>query len=479
MKRFLIVLALIFVLGLTACACGNDVETETPPADVSNGGGGGEIADPGEITETAAAGIHPARDMGGRVIRVGNYWAGYLSSYLFEEPNPAVTEDFEAAMLIWENAQRIRRDWNVEFEEVVFGYGEVVPMLTASAAAGTPSIDIMHMPGHMVFSAVTGNLIMPLGSIAAPTSDTLGAQIHSTPGVFFNDNYWSFNTHMYTASGVGVGVNMDLIRSLGLPDPVALYNSGEWNWDNFLYIMRRASDVPGHFGMAGNHGEFIWSLIAANDGMTVDENYNFGMAHPNTIEALEMVDLIFRERLWYYNPVIGAEIGDWGRNFWSFQDGNSVFWPAMTWSSGEIIFDYHIIPWPRGPANTSGGTWFQGWPGGLAIPVGVEDPEAVFMIMEELHAWPGPDGQWRHFQDSVNWPMGVFRHEDDVWRMLQDIGDSGRFDFGLMLRVGGTAYTDMMNDISIYLFNQYATPIEAVETHRGSRQAMLDQFLGR
>ncbi|MCL1878647.1 MAG: hypothetical protein FWF80_07305, partial [Defluviitaleaceae bacterium] len=164
MKRFLIVLALIFVLGLTACACGNDVETETPPADVSNGGGGGEIADPGEITETAAAGIHPARDMGGRVIRVGNYWAGYLSSYLFEEPNPAVTEDFEAAMLIWENAQRIRRDWNVEFEEVVFGYGEVVPMLTASAAAGTPSIDIMHMPGHMVFSAVTGNLIMPLGS---------------------------------------------------------------------------------------------------------------------------------------------------------------------------------------------------------------------------------------------------------------------------------------------------------------------------
>jgi hypothetical protein len=468
MKKIFACLLVVFVFA----ACGNNNDTTTQN---ENDGNAAVVEN---IETVPSGGIHPPRDLGGRVIRLGNWWNS-LSEHIFEEPDPTKVDDYEVAMLIWENAQRIRRDWNVEFEHVHIGHAQMIPFLTSSAAGGIAEVDIVHLEGGMIFAAATGNLILPLDTIAAPTSDVLGARIHSTPGVFFDNYYWTFNTHMFNAGGTAVGVNMDLVRSLGLPDPVTLYNSGEWNWENFLNIMRLAGETSGNFGIAGNHGEFTLSLIAANDGILVDENYNFGVAHPNTIEALELVDTIFRERLWYYNPVAGMELGDWGRNFHSFKDGNSVFWPAMTWSSEDITFDYHILPWPRGPANTTGATWFQGWSDGLAIPVSVEDPEAVLMIFEELHAWPGPDGGWRHLEESVNWPMGVFRHEEDVWRMLRDVGETGKLDFGLMLRVGGVGFADIFHDVTSDLFNQYATPTEAVEVHRGVKQAMLDQFMGR
>jgi multiple sugar transport system substrate-binding protein len=446
MKRIFACLLAVIVFA----ACGNDGGTQ-------NETGGSEL----------------------RVIRLGNWWNSF-SEHIFNEPNPAEVDDYEVAMMIWENAQRIRREYNVEFEHVTIGYAEMVPFLTAAATGGFSNVDIVHLSGGMILPAITGNLILPLDSVASADSDLFGEQIHNVTGVFYNDNYWTFSTHMYEASGIAVGVNMDLVRSLGLPDPVELYNSGQWNWTNFLDIMRRASNTAGNFGMAGNHGDFTLNLIAANDGILVDENFNFGVAHPNTIEALELVDTIFRERLWYYNPVAGAELGEWGRNFWSFQEGNSVFWPARTWSSEEAVtFDFHILPWPLGPANTSGSTWFQGWSDGLAIPAAVEDPAFVLKIFEELHSWPGPDGGWRHLEESVNWPMGVFRHEDDVWRMLRDVGETGKFDFGIMLRVGGVNFSDIFNDVTSDLFNQYATPTEAVEVHRGVKQAMLDTFMGR
>lgn len=476
MKKIFLILAMMLVAALVvACGGGDDGGNEQAPTPENVATPGGDTAETPEAPPAARGGIHEPRDLGGRIIRLGNWWDSF-STYIFEEPDPAEAEDFEAAMLIWENAQRIRADWNVEFEHVNITYAEMVPRLTANAATGVSDVDIVHLSGHMVFSAVTGGLIHPLGSIAPATSDTLGASVHNAPGIFHDNNYWTFNPHMYDAGGFGLGVNMDLIRQLGLPNPMDYYAAGNWTWDIFLEIMRRAGEVPGHFGLAGNHGEIALCLIASNDGMLVDEDNNFGLGHPNTIAALELLETIFRERLWYYNPVVGQEQGDWGRNFWSFQDGNSVFWPAQTWSSEDIDFDYHVITFPLGPANTTGSTWLTGWPGGLGIPIGVEDPEAVFMIFEELHAWPGPGGTHRHFEDSVNWPMGVFRHEDDVWRMLRDVGESGRLDMGLMVRVGGIAFSGVMGDIISDLFNAYATPSEAVEIHRGERQAMLDQF---
>ena len=473
MKKFFAILVLVFVFAACTKTTDTEPQNDRTVTNDSTTNDGNSTANVGGV-----AGIHTPRDLNGRVIKLGNWWNSF-SEHIFAEPDPAETDDYEAAMLIWENAQRIRRDWNVEFEHVNIGHGEMIPFLTAGATGGFAHVDIVNLEGGMIFQAIQGNLILPLNSIAPPTSDTLGAQIHNRPGIFFNDNYWSFEPHRYEAGGVGIGINMDLVRQIGLPDPVELYENGEWNWDNFLSMMRRANEIPGHFGIAGNHGDIALGLIAANDGILVDTDFNFGVAHPNTIEALELLDTIFRERLWYYNPVVGMELGDWGRNFYSFQDGNSVFWPIRTWSSEDTPFDYHLLPWPLGPANVSGSTWFQDWPGGLAIPAAVEDAEAVLMIFEELHAWPGADGQWRHFEDSVNWPMGVFRHEADVWRMVRDIGDSGRTDFGLVLRIGGVNFSDIFNDVTSDLFNQYATPTEAVEIHRGIKQAMLDQFMGR
>ena len=75
--------------------------------------------------------------------------------------------------------------------------------------------------------------------------------------------------------------------------------------------------------------------------------------------------------------------------------------------------------------------------------------------------------------------MGVFRYEEDVRRMLEDVGDSGKSDFGLMLRVGNENYTNIFNDVSSDLFNQYSTPVEAVEIHRNKYQNMLDQFFDK
>jgi len=275
-----------------------------------------------------------------------------------------------------------------------------------------------------------------------------------------------------------MGVNLDLIRAIGAPNPVDLYNAGQWDWDAALNIIRLATaDTTGdgltdRFGLSGQPNDVIINFIGANDGILVDDDLNFAFDHPNTIEALEFMDIIFSEGLFChdhgnFNP------GDWGRNFWSAHGGHVALFNAVVWglNNGDLPFDFAIVPWPAGPSNTTGATGMGGWREGVGIPHAASwDPADILMVVEEFYAWSGGDMFIMH-EDALNWPRSVFPTEEDVIRTIA-VADNSVRDIGLIV----DGYAHVFNTFAYNFFHRTGGVMEVIERYRGPQQEMLDLF---
>ncbi|MCL1986598.1 MAG: extracellular solute-binding protein, partial [Firmicutes bacterium] len=455
----------------TATAPATDAATETTEV---------EAEEAAPASPVGHQGIHEPRDLGGRVIRVSGWFGELIPGVFSAEPDPATEDNYFLARLIWDNARRVEEQFNVTFVETNIPYDDTVSVLTTAVMAGSPDSDLQLLNGHMIMAGIMGNLIQPLDTLNLPGSDTFGASIYAQPMTNTMGHTWSFAINEPANHGVGLGVNLNIINAIGAQNPVDLYNAGQWNWENFLDIMRTATqDTTGNqildqFGIAGVPGDIAIHLVAANDGRMVDDDLNYGFDHPNTIEALEFVETIFTERLWQYDE--GTDLSDWGHNFNIFREGRAAFWPAIDWQLSEetLAFDWTIVPFPLGPSNTTGSTWSSGWEQSWTIPVGVENPEDVLMIVEELFAWSGEEPELLT-EGQLGWYRTIFNSEEDVQRAINSIN--------------GTMVTDLGHNISEYVWimggfidafwNGTAGVAEVVEANRGPQQEMLDIALGR
>ncbi|MCL2016212.1 MAG: extracellular solute-binding protein [Defluviitaleaceae bacterium] len=495
MKKFKIIFtaAILATAMLFLAACGDD---DTPAATAPAGGGTTETAtapatdaattdDAAEEPAAPASpvghqGIHTPRDLGGRTIRVSGWFAELITGVFTDDPDPATEDNYFLARLLWDNARRVEEQFNVNFVEFNIPYDDTVSVLTTSVMAGDPGADLQLLNGHMIMAAIMGDLIMPLDTLNLPGSDTFGAQIYSQPMTTTLGHTWSFADNSPASHGMGLGVNLNIINAIGAPNPVELYESGQWTWPAFLDIMRTATqDTTGNqvldqFGIAGVPGDIAIHLVAANDGRMVDDDLNYGFDHPNTIEALEFVETIFVERLWQYDE--GTELGDWGHNFNIFREGRGAFWPAVDWqlAAEPLAFDWTIVPFPLGPANTSGNTWSAGWEQSWTIPVGVENPEDILMIVEELFAWPGEEPELL-MEGQLGWYRTIFNTEEDVQRAITSINGTMGTDLGHNI----SEYSWIMGTFISAFWNGTAGVAEVVEANRGPQQEMLDIALGR
>jgi len=493
MKKLIMVLMLVVAMVfVTACRDnddnGNGGTTPTVPTEE---GGAADPAPPvaGNDNEPAEdariSGLHQPRDLGGAVITGAMWWQGGIVNAMpeayYDEPDPATADNYHTARLIWDNARRVEREFNVQFDNHVFGGAMyVIPTLTTSVMAGDPLAEVVFMEPWMMLSAIQGDLIVPVSQINLPGSDLLGPQIYTETRAAMGGDIWAFWHGGAHTGGAALGINMDIINAIGAPNPQDLYNQGLWTWDAMLDIMRTATrDTTGdgnidQWGIAGQPGTILRNFIGSNDGMLATDDLYFAFDHPNTLEALEFMETILVEGLWYTDPTDSPAPWDWGRNFFAFDLGITAFFEAAQWAINErspLTFEFAIVPIPTGPSNYTGSTWLAGWRQGYTIPFGSDwDPADVLMIIEELMAWPGDEPDLLD-HGALNSARGTFLTEQCVVNMLL---------------VSGQMRTDMGYNVPEYpwqldrfigdFLSQYRTPAQAVEAHRGPLQEMLDNF---
>ncbi|MCL2285486.1 MAG: extracellular solute-binding protein [Firmicutes bacterium] len=496
LRKSITLIAFLLVLVLVFAACGRDngsVTTDTPPPPVA---GNNDVTppppppdndDPATAAEDAPrlGGIHQPRDLGGRTIMVTSYFDNAIAftAQDWEEPDPATADNYFIDRLIWDNARRVEQEFNISLDSTNIYIHDLVAALTTSVMAGDAIGDIVFLNGDMILSAVIGDLIMPITGINLPNSDFLGPQIFGRPINDLHNEYWAFvGRGGVSIHNVMMGVNLDIIHAIGAQNPVDLYNQGRWTWDAALEIMRMATrDTTGdgvfdQWGIAAQPGDLINAFIATNDGILVDDNFIYAFDHPNTVEALEFMETIFREGLWQYDPILGINVGDWARNFFAYQEGRAALFISILWgmNDGNLPFEFAVVPFPTGPSNTTGAVQAGGWGGGYTLPFGSSwAPEDLLMIVEEFWAWPGDEPELL-LEEGIGWPRSVFLTEEDVQRHLS-INTKTTMDVGNTVPQFNWIFGTFANHFA----NGTMTVMEAIEAYRGPQQELLDLFFPR
>ncbi|MCL2287455.1 MAG: ABC transporter substrate-binding protein [Firmicutes bacterium] len=493
LRKASVVLVIMLVAALVFTACNRDggtepttqvTQAEQPPPPPPAPADDVEAAPPTEDEAVRLGGIHPPKDMGGRTLRVGCWWENALSFAImgWDEPDPATAGNYFIDRMVWENGRRVYEEFNFVIEDVVLEHDQMVPMLTASVMAGDPFADIVMLGGGMQLTAFLGDLILPAQRINLPNSDVHGPQLYGHLLNPFGGEYLAVFPNQPFLDAMLMGVNMDIINAIGAPNPQELYVQGRWTWDAALEIMRMATrDTTGdgiidQFGIAGQPGEIINLFIGSNDGRLVTDDNMYYLDHPNTVAALEFMEIIFREGLWEYDRVHGFDVGNWGVNFWAWHEGNSAFAPMTTWSmnNGDLPFDFIGVPFPLGPGNTSGNSTMGGYRQSWTFPHGSDwDPADILMILEEFWSWPGDEPDLMP-DNELGWPRGVWLTEDCVQNQL-----NAGFRMTRCIGMVVPRYNWIFGSFVNHFANQEMTAMQAIEHHRGPQQEILDEYLRR
>jgi len=425
--------------------------------------------------------LFEARDLG-REIRVACWWQ-YMSPTGEDPPDPAVVSNYVIYRMRYDNQVALEEAFNVTFTNIVMPGGYILPNLTSSVLAGDPFAELVMIPRDGMIAAITGDLIQNAENFASPTSDLMTNQNFVEQRVSLFGNLYGFGRADLRRHGLGLGVNLDLINSIGAPNPVDLWNDGQWDWEAMRNIMALGTlDTTGdgaidQFGLSGYMGSIIRSFIASNSGVIVcEDTLQFAMEDHRTLEALEFLGDIFANGWWYYDRYGDNIMGDWNRNTWIHREGRSVLFPIQSWQVDEqpMDFNYTIVPWPAGP---NGGRYhtIDGFYQAMTIPFGVQNPEDVFMLYEELQSWARSEPDLRH--EGVYGHMRRLWHtEDCVQRVLHVISarDNEKFDLGFAV----PELTWIFGTFAHYLFHGTQTPMQIIESQRPRRQEMIDNAFG-
>jgi len=477
MKKLALIpaLAVLLILALTACGNNNgenDIAAYDPP----------QLSTPtpalDDATQEDPAPATPAIDLGGRVITSFSWWDIHRGRGTGSEPpDPAVAVNYLTERMQWDNLRRIEEEYNVAFDYTLISQGELSAILLATVMAGDSVGDVVYFLGGQSFSAAHGDLLHSLASFAPAGSDIFTSQNFVRPRNVLNGEYWNFSDTSPMVHGMGMGVNLDIINAIGAPNPVDLWERGEWTWDAMRDIMVMATmDTTGdgiidQFGISGQPNNIFINLIAANDGhMVCPETFTYGFDHPNTVEALEFVYEIFNTlNVWFYDQG-GSPMGDWGRNTFSYREGRSALFNAATWmlQDDDLPFEYAIVPYPIGPSGQGGYVRMYGFSSGFGIPVTVQNPDDVFLIMEQTMRW-AQDEPELIVASILDYARPAWLTDADVFRAMH-VGDNVKVDLGMVIH----GYYWVLGTWAYYFHAGHMTVSQVVETFRPQQQEMID-----
>lgn len=470
-KATIMLLIATLVLSLFGCKDNNDGSETANDTEV--GQDSSDVTGVDEVTESFEDRFD-AIDMGGRVIKVAAWWQVVPSS-ADEAPDPA--EDTPEELAKYENLKRIEEKYNVQVEFVNVPWDDLLPQLTTSVMSGAPYADIVFLPPNFAVPAVINDLVLPISEYSRDNSDVNTDQIAvESAGYLIDDEYMVKPVGTIVNSSF-LCYNKELMESLGLKDPQTLYleDPDAWNWDTFLdYAKTATADTDGdnnidQYGLSGWVNLYVNNFIAANGGAIYKDYTNEqGIDSPETMEALEFIN-----QLHNVDQVVNdsADLYDWAANTWAYTEGNNLFFSAYGWyfTENKPTFDYGIVPFPKGPSNT-GNTAFGISYDGFCIPAGVENPQDVYQVLEELLWFFGDDPYVR--DDAVEeWLQSVWLTQEDIDMYFEINDNMGQVE--LQEFIPGYPFGSVVSGI----INDQKTVAQVVEENKQIAQDAIDVML--
>lgn len=398
MKRIKLVsmILLAFVLVFVTACGGNNASTPG-----SNQPAGDPVTTtPQQPADTPEEPEEPAVDLGGRVIRLAAWWD--------DTPTP----DSADGMYRIEQEEKVKAKYNVEIEYVNIPFEEYMDNFTTSVLAGDPMADMLVLEYKRAIVPVQDGMLIPLSEVTTGISDVNNEQRLVTKLPQLGGEEYAVAKGSLT-SVVGIHYNRELFRDLGLQDPQELFLNNQWTWETFLEIARNATrdvdndGVNDYWGTSGWPADMIRHFAATNDVAFVDPNEFFeSFTDPRMIEVMEFVQSIVNVE--GVHKVKSGNKTDWNETR-TWKDGDVAMAIMYDWDLGDVTFDYGVVPIPQGPSGTGKYSFADTALNGWFIPKGVENPDIVYQIFEELQDIPMIEEY-----PGQNWLEGRYWTEADI-----------------------------------------------------------------
>lgn len=437
MKKFKLstVFLLVFVLliGLVGCSSGEEASTEPEE----------------ETTEETTTTEEEAVDLGGRAFKFANHWD--MTPEGGTEYGDLTVEYFE----------KVQEKYNVSVEYVVVPFEEKVNQLTTSILAGEPFADLVWLDSTQAAQLIQQDYLIPLDDILDLNTIKMSdaqKQMYTIDG-----KVYMFG-HQLNQSG-GMYYNKTMFEQAGLPDPYELQQKGEWTWEAMLEAAKKLT-TGDTYGLSADPNLLMEYLIATNDAYVLNpETYEVELDSENAMEALEFMYALYNE----HKVIKPNEGNNWEdpRNY--FTEGLVGMTQGWVWEAegrADTPFEWGYVFWPKGPKADDYVTPTSSVEG-FTIPVGVEDPEIVYRIWEEMQVWEMAESS------VIEWFETVLPSEetiDTATQMLTKV----KTDFWKAYNLEDAFYE--MND---NIARGVETPAQAVAKVLEQAQARVDDFLNK
>ncbi len=462
------------VAGMTAC--GSDGSTpssntgnDTPASVESSESTGSSVAESSEST-----GVYNEGET--RTIRIGTWYDHYYDSTHTDIHDDPSVSDEELAQMHFDVVKEVEEKYNVRIEFVNLTWDGIQESINTSILAGQPDCDIYEGDlGFLIPAALNGfatNLedVLPADN-GLFTDQTVFSQVDigKDDGVYL---FQSNSGEMLLANTYMLAYNKQMLDEVGLEDPNALYERGEWTWEKwreYLLALTRDTDGDGVIDVYGygSRWDFLVYNLTMSNGTTIASSETENLSSPEVGEVLDFIYNMYNvDRV--ANPW-NADDFDYNQN--AYLDGRVAFWIDAAWISSAnndagLEFDVVWCPWPIGPSGDESTNKFKNVSSGNAwmIPVGVEDPELVYNVFYDWQNWYHDDVDLRD-NDLTWWEDCAITEEN--YAVMEYMGERGAFDLWNAL---GLEW-----DWS-QLLNGEMTAAQFQETYKQSVQDALDSF---
>ena len=388
-------------------------------------------------------------DLGGRVIKIVNSW---------DMTPEGGTEIGDLTVARWKD---VEEKYNVTIEWHVVTWEEKINLLTASILAGEPIGDIVGVDSIMTASLIQHDYIHALDDLVDVSTTKLSDTMKDMGT--FDDKVYLLKREV-SESG-GMYYNKTMFEQAGLPDPYELQEAGEWTWEAMLDAAKRLTNET-TYGLSIAPNYLAEYLIFSNDALILDtETGEVTMDSPNAMEGLEFMSSLYNE-----HKVIKPNEGDtWNDPRKYFTEGSVGMTQGWLWEAGargETPFEWGYVFWPKGPKATDYVTPVNVTEG-MVIPKGVEDPEIVYQIWEDMQMWE------YEREGTVEWFEEVLPNEESVdtaTKMLDKIRVNYWPAHGI-----ADAFWETFENIS----TGAESPSQAIAKVMGEAQSLVDEFLGK
>ena len=392
-------------------------------------------------------------DLGGRVITIASHF------------DMSPEEGTEMGDLQVEKWKEVEERYNVKIEWTELPYEEKVNQLTTTSLAGEPFADILQLGTVEAAGLAQEGYIHALDDLIDITETRMNEGVQEMGRVHPDGKVYLMSTLASLGEGGGMYYNKTMFEQAGLPDPYELQQKGEWTWETMLAAARTLT-TGNQYGLSAEPYKLSSWLIASNDAQVLDtDTGEIKLDDAKTMEALEFVSDLYN----VHNVIKPNDrSSNWEDPAIFFNEGLVGMTHGMTWESSEerqeAPFEWGYVYWPLGPNATDYGA-IRDSGGGMVIPKGIEDPELVYKIWEDMQIWE------YEREDQITWFESIFANEESVDTATQML-DNVKVNLWPVYNLSDVFY-GTFEDIA----SGAESPAQAVAKIKQEAQARVDEFL--